>query len=245
MSDNRQFARIGEQFAQLQGRILARFPGRTWEDILSAGREPSEEEVRSRQLAGLRRHYEMLSGIENWSMTLTWYNPNTPSQRTARSAVVERIEGWPQGRESSLVLWGRHNGTGKTHLATAYAVALLARPKPVPVCWCRTADLVARLEAERFEEEPITFRQARSASLLVLDDIDKLNLSGSRGEWLRETIYRLLDARYLGNRATVITTQCSRDEVREMLGRAVIDRLPAHWWIEVAGPSGRMAEPEP
>jgi len=231
----------GPSLEVLKRSILARRPGRTWEDLITGpGLDP--EQVRSAIREGLKQNYRALSGIENWAMTLTAYKPKTPAESAAAEVIRQRVQSWPKGREGSIVLWGEDNGPGKTHLGVAYAIAVLDLPRPYSVRWWRAADLFHGLELGRFDEESPVMEETRQCRLLVLDDLDKLNLSGNRQQWGLETLYRIVDARDHRDLATCVTTQLPREgrgSLREMFGRAITDRLPAHWWTRVAGPSGR------
>lgn len=232
--------KLGESGAltEIQRKILAARPGRTLNEIIEAGTVP--EGARRQQLIdGLRDNYRDMSGIEDWTMTLDAYKPKTESERSALRIVKQKVQEWPRHLGSSIVLYGKDHGPGKTHLGVGYVIAVLNKPRLYRARWWRTADLLHGLELKRFDEESPLMEETRTAPLLVLDDINSINIASNRLQWVVETLYRIIDARYQRKLATVVTTNKSRPELEALFGGAITDRLPEHWWVEITGPSGR------
>jgi DNA replication protein DnaC len=75
---------------------------------------------------------------------------------------------------------------------------------------------------------------------LVLDDLGRERQT----EWVQETLYLVLNARYEHGRATTITTNLDLDSLRRRIGEPILDRLAetnqAYWcqW-----PSHRRRQP--
>lgn len=101
-----------------------------------------------------------------------------------------------------LVLTGP-NGCGKTHLAAAIANYVVASRS---VIFLRVIDLLDNLRQAFDPHATVSFTDrfeaAKSASLLVLDDLGAENATA----WANERLFALLDARYVSALGTVITT---------------------------------------
>ena len=109
---------------------------------------------------------------------------------------------WAESPDGWLVLQGGP-GCGKTHLAAAIANHRLAAGDGV--CFASVPDLLDELRAsyapdagERFDA---LFRRLLDVRLLVLDDLGAHHSS----PWAEEKLYQLLNHRYLGRMATVVT----------------------------------------
>ncbi len=67
-----------------------------------------------------------------------------------------------------------------------------------------------------------------SVDLLVLDDLgaEKLvNSQGERSEWVLETLYRIVNSRYLNRRQTITTTNLGSRELYGRLGAPIMSRF--------------------
>ncbi len=111
-------------------------------------------------------------------------------------AYAESPDGW-------LVFIGP-SGVGKTHLAAAIANARITLGEPVLFAF--TPDLLDRLRASYSSEEgdpgfDALFEQVRSVPMLVLDDID----AASSGDWAREKLFQIVNARHIDALPTVFT----------------------------------------
>ncbi len=138
--------------------------------------------------------------------------------------------------EGSLALYGSY-GTGKTHLLAAIANAVASVGHT-----CRFASVVSLFDAL---QERIQFgqdyhelvRQAIGASLLVLDDLDKLKPS----EFREETLYKLLNGRNTAGLPLALSANSSPDELVRWIGEAsrsrLMDRLIP---VPMSGPDYRL-----
>ena len=109
-----------------------------------------------------------------------------------------------------LLLWGGY-GCGKTHLAAAIANEVLARGEPV--LFVVVPDLLDYLRSafspqseERFDER---FESVRSAPLLILDELGVQ----SSTSWAQEKLYQIINHRYNTRLPTVITTNCTLEDL--------------------------------
>lgn len=116
-------------------------------------------------------------------------------------------------------------GTGKTHLAAAIVHEVIEK-HVIPAAFVTVPDLLARIKAtfgnghnEETQEELINL--VRSADLLVLDDMGVEKPT----DWVREQLYIILDSRYEDLKPTIITTNCSLEEMEERIGARTVSRI--------------------
>ncbi len=105
------------------------------------------------------------------------------------------------------------NGTGKTHLAAAIALELLA--KGVCVVFRAFDDLLRDIKStfgdERSEKE--VFKAYTEADLLVIDDLGK----GRCTEWSTAMLFSIVNARYEDCKPIIVTANYSFDELVDEL----------------------------
>lgn len=145
-------------------------------------------------------------------MHMTFENFDVVSRVTA-DEQANLTKAWKQARHfvdkpaqerGWLMLLGTF-GAGKTHLAAAIANACRAMGEAVE--FATVSDLLDRLRASYSPDAQLkfdsVFHKFREAPLLVLDD---LNGDIAAKSWAQEKLFQLLDYRYVGRMATVITT---------------------------------------
>jgi len=119
------------------------------------------------------------------------------------SEFAKSPDGW-------LVFWG-DNGCGKTHLAAAIVNYRYQIKKPA--LFIVVPDFLDHLRSTFSPESKISYDQffesVKSAPLLVLDDFGKQTTT----PWAQEKLYQVINHRYNALLPTVITTNCSTDEM--------------------------------
>jgi DNA replication protein DnaC len=145
----------------------------------------------------------------------TFQRARQPQAYALAQAFAER----PQG---TLALYGSF-GTGKTHLLAAIANVRIERGQI-----CRFASAVSLFDAlqERLQlgqDYHELLRQAISAPLLLLDDVDKLKPS----EFREETLYKLLNGRSVASLPLALSSNNPPDALARWIGEAGRSRLMA------------------
>ncbi len=178
-----------------------------WELIRENGKEfvrrcVCAEEKRRRTLleaAGIPALYRECS-LENFEI----WNPQDPTLRRAQRKVREFVDLWPEV-DKGLLLMGPV-GTGKTHLA-AGALQSLILEKGVEGRFVDFTSLVLDIQMT-FDQKGAQrelMRPLVEARLLVLDELG----AGKVTPWIMDLLYYLVNARYVENRRTIITTNYS------------------------------------
>jgi DNA replication protein DnaC len=184
---------------------------------MAAHRERVRELLRQ---SGIGRRHDSAS-FENFATT------------PATAAVVEVCRGFvaafPQdGRGLSL---SGPAGTGKTHLSVAITRALIDRGVSavivnVPLLLLTFRGTFRGDRPERFDQMLDLLCRCEH---LVLDDLGRERPT----EWVQETLYLVVNARYQECLATSVTTNLSPVELGARLGEPILDRLgetnQAYW----------------
>ena len=148
--------------------------------------------------------------------------------KAACEAFAAEPHGW-------LVLMGSY-GTGKTHLVYAIAGALLQRA--VPVYAASVPEMLTMVRNGFSDAQGLSAEQRltalRTVEVLVLDD-----WGTERGsDWVSETLFSVLNARYNDRLATVVTTNLAPKTLAERDGRLasrLLDRDLSQWHVLLAG----------
>jgi DNA replication protein DnaC len=149
-------------------------------------------------------------------------------------AFAEQPDGW-------LLFMGPH-GSGKTHLAAA--IANYRRAKGEAPCFVVVPDLLDYLRrgfaADGPREPYDTFDEMKTASLLILDDLD----TQTSIPWVRDRLFQLLNHRHISRLPTVITTALTLDHLGDRLASRLVDPSVCSAIVLGAPPLG-AAPPEP
>ncbi len=171
-----------------------------------------------------------------------------------RKANLERAlqaaHKFAQNPRNWLVFSGVY-GCGKTHLAAAIANYQVARGQPAPM-FVVVPDLLDYLRATFSPTSQTTldraFEQVKNVGMLILDDLG----TESATPWAREKLFQLLNHRYVGGRATVITTSARITEIEPRLQSRMLDTTrctffaitaPSYRGGEASGGPARRARP--
>ena len=134
-------------------------------------------------------------------------------------------------------------GTGKTHLGVAITRVLVERALPAVIL--NVPRLLLTFRAHLHGAAPQTFDELLDllcrCDHLVLDDLGREKPT----EWVQETLYLVVNARYEACLATTVTTNLEPDALRRRIGESVVDRLAeTNTAYSCQWPSHRRRRPE-
>ena len=138
---------------------------------------------------------------------LTNFDAVSPSLRAAHERALSYSVGYPHlGSEEGLgLLFTGNSGVGKTHLAVA-VLQELAERKGVRGQFWDFQELMREIRNSYDPETKTTELQVLQPvvemDLLVLDDLGAWKMT----DWMNDTLFYILNSRYLARRATLITT---------------------------------------
>ena len=122
--------------------------------------------------------------------------------------------------ESWLVFQGE-NGCGKTHLAAA--IVNYRYQHKQPALFIVVPDFLDHLRYTFRPESKVSYDQlfesVKTTPLLVLDDFGKQTTT----PWAQEELYQVINYRYNAMLPTVVTTNCSTDEIDNPIASRFID----------------------
>ncbi len=144
----------------------------------------------------------------------------TPKQRENLESAFIRAYAYAEAPHGWLVFQG-DNGCGKTHLAAAIVNYQYQNKKPA--LFIVVPDFLDHLRSTFSPESKISYDQlfesVKNAPLLVLDDFGKQTTT----PWAKEKLYQVINYRYNAQLPTVITTNCSTDELDSPILSRFID----------------------
>jgi DNA replication protein DnaC len=162
------------------------------------------------------------------------------SKRAAYEAYLADIERRTINGEGLLLIGSV--GTGKTHLAV-HAGRVALRNDVSGVFFTTVTDLLSDLRQTFHDDSPVTEKQimahVRSVDLLILDDaaVEK------QTDWTQDALYRVINARYETEMATIVTANTSMDAMRDRLGERLVSRLYERSLVlDFTGPDYRIQE---
>ncbi len=140
--------------------------------------------------------------------TLTDFEPlSNPSLRAALEKAMSYCAGYPHlGHDEGLgLLFTGDNGVGKTHLAVAVLRDLVSSKGVLGQFW-DFHELIREIRNSYDQETRTTELQVLepvvTADILVLDDLGAWKMT----DWMVDTLFYILNGRYMEKRATLITT---------------------------------------
>ena len=179
---------------------------------------------RNRALARKRWETERLLGKSGLGKRFTQrrfetFQP-TPETQAAYDACVEFCDNFSEDSKG-LRLVGNY-GCGKTHL-TAAVIHRLAEQGigGVFVVVPELLRAIRRGYNEHNEDSERLVKLTEEAPLLVLDDLGAEKTS----DWVREQLYVIINHRYEDMLPTIVTTNCSTQELVERVGQRTVSRL--------------------
>lgn len=205
---------------------------------LYLGYIPCAKEIQYRQ-AQKRERLIQSSRIPPLLKTKTFANFDvTPELRPAYEAAL-RVADNPDGR--GIVLAGP-TGSGKTHLAAAILNYRLAQDMEAVFVTVPEllADIRRCIKTEQDTSELLEI--VKNAELLILDDLGAEKTT----EWVTEQLFVLINARLLGQRQTVVTTNFESagkliEKLGGLAGQRIVSRLSEMCdWVRMLGRDRRL-----
>jgi DNA replication protein DnaC len=161
-------------------------------------------------------------------MTFATYNPGDSNKnKTALKVSRNFVNHWNDTVKSEGVILGFYGdpSSGKTHLATAIALALIKR-YGISAHVLNVPNML-RLERERFGQQagekrtPSQIQKAIDADFLVLDDLGAERHKKDDGmSWASEVLYTILDSRIMDMKPIVYTTNLNPAMLKNVVGGA-------------------------
>ncbi len=150
-----------------------------------------------------------------------WKRVNLPPEQRENLKEAYRLAlDFAKAPDGWLVFQGI-NGCGKTHLAAAIANYLLKEGKPVK--FEVVPDLLDHLRLTFSPESTVSydqlFEEVKNAPLLILDDLGKQSTT----PWAQEKLYQVINHRYNFRLPTVVTTNCTTDELDSPISSRFVD----------------------
>lgn len=186
---------------------------KTFEARRDARLQQAIEEDRKALKQGLVRRLKEARGIRTLERTFDSFDASR--QPKAFRMCKDYLGKYKTG--NSLLIIGGY-GTGKTHLASAIANALLE--DGVPALYDTWAGHLQRLKDEFANGERRHLALMKKVDVLILDDLGKDKLT----EWNNEVLFEVINYRYEHRKPVVITTNATPRELEER-NPAVYSRL--------------------
>lgn len=121
------------------------------------------------------------------------------------------------GEHANLFLTGGI-GTGKTHLAAS--IAHYVAEQGIAVKFGNVTDIFQAVR-KSFSTNEDALTEIKTVPVLILDDLGK----EMNTEWVKETVYSVINYRYEHLLSTIITTNMTMKELANKFGDATISRL--------------------
>jgi len=146
----------------------------------------------------------------------------TSEERNNLENILKKVKEHIENKDKFLLLLGA-SGTGKTHLAAAFANETERRY--IPVIMLSTTELLNYLRSSFEGRTPVSFDRRltilQNVPVLILDDLSYESLSA----WAREKVFQIIDYRYLRRYKTVITSTKELEEMDNRVRTRLSNRL--------------------
>ena len=199
------------------------------ENSPSAERERSDRRKESEQAT--RKRIEAGVSKRNLGKTLKTYRAESRGQKYALSSCMAFAESVKRGDVTGSLFLTGSVGTGKTHLASAIADALVDSHRVEII---RLIDLMRRLK-ETFSRNCVTTEREVIAHYSNLDVlvIDEIGIQFD-SDTERMFIFDVINGRYENQLPTILISNLSMDSLKPILGGRCTDRLREDGGIAIA-----------
>jgi len=162
--------------------------------------------------------------LEGFGLTATWRNESLEKAKL----VAERFaREYPHSSPWGLLFIGPP-GVGKTHLAVGIIRSLI-REKSIPCLFRTFPDLLKEIQLSyspvSMTSELSLLQPVLDAEVLLLDELGGQKSS----DWIRETVFYILNYRYVQNKVTILTTNYTDKEdltsARKSMFHSLTDRI--------------------
>lgn len=157
----------------------------------------------------------------------------------AEAAAAYGVDGPANGdgayfASHSIVFAGK-NGVGKTSLAVSIAHHLIDDGRAI--VYTRLDELFDALKrtfnTDADEREDQVFETYRLAPVLIIDELTPDRAQPT--DWQREKVHALINARYVFDLPTLVTTNSTEQDFKDLWGPTVESRIKTFHWIEMRG----------
>jgi len=145
----------------------------------------------------------------------------TPKNKTALNTAKEFVNNFDLEQGKGLMIAGPV-GTGKTHLAIGVLKAIIKKGIPgIYVTVPELLDDIRQSYRENNGKSGKLLELIKTTPVLLLDDLGTEKIS----DWVQETLFVIINARYDNMLPTIVTTNCSPDELEQRIGERAVSRL--------------------
>lgn len=144
------------------------------------------------------------------------------------------LEAWDVGRchanmkpNAGYLLFGPP-GSGKTDSAWGFmAVVEKNDPRKTRAAYSWPAVLLAlrRGYSDKSSDASDIVDALRTADVVLLDDLGAEKITASNADWIRETLFVILDERWAEMRQTILTTNVRLEDLPNYLGERIVSRI--------------------
>ena len=201
-------------------------------EALNTEEENRKKEEKMRRVEQLRR-----TGFSDKSLAKCTFENDDQTHANITKAAKNYVENFSElkSKGKGLLFYGGA-GTGKTFIAACIANALI--DKGIPVMVTNFTRISNKLQ-ESFEGRQAYLDSLCLFDLLIIDDL----AAERKTEFMQETVYNVIDARYRSGLPMIITTNLTLDEIKNPADESdvrIYDRLLEKCFpIEFKGSSHR------
>ena len=148
--------------------------------------------------------------------TFKVYNEKTKQAKAAALDYANHIHENLESGKNLIIAGSGCVGTGKTHLACAVAQKVMENG--VPAKFINVVSMISEIK------ESFSVKKFTDIELLIIDDFGKENST----DWVKETVYSIINKRYEKMLPTVITTEGTIEAMTshyENKGKAILSRI--------------------